>query len=176
MRSSFSLSRLLVVLSTLALLSACSGANPEAVPQQASSADVNVFLRDVLAVEPVLAYEDLVTRLGPPVRVSAEPVGASARPDTLRTLFYHGLEVALREAATAPSRVAFFALTGARYTSPEGLRVGYAEPQVIQVLGMPPQQESTQWLYEKEDPRSCVLVLFMEQKSISRMEWRFIDP
>jgi len=163
-----------MVLSGLLLLGACGGSPRVAAPQTAST-DVNAFLQEVLAAEPVLAYDDLVEALGSPVRVKAEPMaGANGAlpPDTLRTVSYYGLEVALQEGGS-PSRLAHLALTDARYTAPEGLRVGYAESEVLNVLGRPTRREAARLIYEKERPQACVLVVFLERRTISRMEWRF---
>ena len=66
-----------------------------------------------------------------------------------------------------------FALTDARYTSPEGLRVGFAESQVLSMLGLPTQRASAQMIYDKTDPQHCMLVVFLERRTVSRMEWRF---
>lgn len=163
------------VLSALLFVSACGGSSGTPVPQQATTADVNAFLEDALATVPTLGYEDLVELLGPPVRVKAEPMGpanAASQQDTLRTMIYYGLEVMFHEGATSP-RLAMVALTGARHTSPEGLRVGYAESEVLSALGLPTRREPTLLVYEKETPQPCTLMVFLEYQAISRMEWRF---
>ncbi len=165
------------LLGALLLLSACSGPQPEAAVQPpVTPAEVNVFLQEMLDGVSGLTYNDLVERLGSPVRVRAEPAASSNAlpPDTLRTLIYHGLELTVNEGASPPSvRPTRFALTDARYTSPEGLRVGYAESQVISTLGPPMQREPARLIYEKTDPQHCVLVVFLERRIVSRMEWRF---
>ncbi len=164
-----------VVLSVLFLVSACGGSSRTTAPQQAAPADINAFLQDALETAPRLAYDDLVARLGLPARVKTEPMAgpnAASQQDTLRTMIYYGLEVALHEGA-APSRLAHFALTDARYTSPEGLRVGYAESEVLSTLGRPTRREPALLVYEKETPQPCILMVFLEHRTISRMEWRF---
>ncbi len=165
------------LLGALLLLSACSGSAQLAVQQPVTPAEVNAFLEEVLETAPALSYSDLVERLGPPIRVKVEPAAppnAATPPDTLRTLIYLGLELTVTESATSvaspPTRVA---LTDARYTSPEGLRVGYAESQVLRTLGRPTQREPARLIYEKTDPQRCVLVVFLERSSVSRLEWRF---
>ena len=157
------------------LVSACSGSPQTTTSQQATSAEVTAFVQEALEAVPALGYDDLVARLGPPARIRAEPVtgtNATSAQDTLRTLIYYGLEVALHE-SEAPSRLTQVAFTDARYTSPEGLRVGYAESEVVSLLGLPTRREPTLLVYEKESPQHCVLMVFLEQRAISRMEWRF---
>ena len=159
------------VLSTLLLVSACGG-SPETIrPQQATTAEVSAFLQEALETEPVLGYDDLVARLGPPARVKAKPADGQ---DSLRTMIYYGMEVALHEGA-ASSRLVWVAFTGARYTSPEGLRVGYAESEVVNILGLPARREATLLVYEKETPQPCTLMVFLEHRAISRLEWRFSE-
>ena len=160
------------VLCALVLLSACGGSQrvgPEETASADGSTDVNGFLQEVLAGEQAYAYDDLVALLGRPVRVKAMPVAGT---DTVRTLTYYGLEVGLHEGAS-PSRLVHLALTGARYTAPEGIRVGYAESQVISILGLPTRREPAQLIYEKETPQHGVLIVFLERRTVSRMEWRF---
>ncbi len=161
-----------LVLSALVLLSACGGAQ-RAAPEDTASADettdVNGFLQEVMAGRQAYAYDDLVALLGRPVRVKTMPVAGT---DTVRTLIYYGLEVGLHEGAS-PTRLVHLALTGARYTAPEGIRVGYAESQVISTLGLPARREPAQLIYEKERPQECVMVVFLERRAVSRVEWRF---
>ena len=163
------------VLSVLLLVSACGGSSQTTAPQQATTADVNAFVQDALETVPTFGYDDLIARLGPPVRVKAEPMAganAASRQDTLRTMIYYGLEVAFHEGA-APSRLAHVALTDTRHTSPDGLRVGYAESEVLGALGLPTRREPTLLVYEKETPQPCTLIVFLEHRIISRIEWRF---
>ena len=160
------------LLCALVLVSACGGAQragPEEAAAPDGTTDVNGFLQEVLGSEQTYTYDDIVALLGPPVRVRAMPVAGS---DTVRTLIYYGLEVGLHEGASA-TRLVHLALTGARYTAPEGLRVGYAESQVISTLGLPTRRKPAQLIYEKKTPRLCILVVFLERRAVSRMEWQF---
>ena len=168
-----------LMLSALVALSACGGsqrvAPEQTTPEQAVSIDVNGFIQEVLAGAQAYAYDDVVSMLGRPARVKAMPLAGpsgSAPPDTVRTLIYYGLEVGLREGA-ASSRLVHLALTDARYTSPEGVRVGYAESQVLSTLGLPTRRAPAQLIYEKESPQHGVLLIYLERRAVSRMEWRF---
>ena len=165
--------RVCCVFGTLLLANACGGSGGTVGPSSAL-VDVKVFLQETLQAPPYLSYEELVTKLGPPVRVKAEPL-AGAASDTLRTVIYHGLELVLQEGAASSSRLAHLALTDARHTSPEGLRVGYAESQVLSTLGLPVRQEPAQLIYENKTPQPFTLVVLLEQRAVSRLEWHFAD-
>ena len=163
-----------LLLGVLVLVNACSGvqqAAPEQTPTPVTIAEVNRFLETVLAGEQTYAYDDLVALLGPPIRQSATPLAGA---DSVRTLVYYGLEVGLREGALPP-RLVHLALTAARYTAPEGLRVGYAERQVLSSLGRPARRAPAQLIYEKARPPGCLLVVFLERRVISRLEWQFAE-
>lgn len=157
----------------LLVVSACGGSR-SATSSMASTSDVNTFLQRVLETTPRLTYDDLVAQLGVPVREQAEAIDrpGAVQQDSLRTLIYYGLEVMLDERTSQLTRLA---LTGPRFTSPEGLRVGYAESQILSTLGRPTRQETTFLVYEKERPRPCVLMVILERDTVSRMEWRFTD-
>jgi len=161
------------LLAALLLVSACGGSR-RTVSSTVSTSDVNAFLQRVLETSPLLTYDDLIAQMGTPVREQAQAIDrpGAAQQDSLRTLIYYGLELMLDERT---SRLARFALTGPRFTSPEGLRVGYAESQVLSTLGRPTRQENTLLVYEKESPRPCVLMVLLERDAVSRMEWRFTD-
>lgn len=158
------------VLSTLFLASACGG-SAGTIESSATSQDVNTFLQELINKPPLLSYEELVGQLGPPVRVRTEVVPGQTT-DTLRTVFYYGLELALHE-GTAPARLTHLALTDARYTSPEGLRVGYAESQILSTLGLPARREAARLTYENERPQPFTLVVLLERHAVSRLEWHF---
>ncbi len=170
------------VLSGLLLLGACSGSRQgaaEADPAAASASapaptmGVTDFLAAALRGAPDLSYGALVERLGPPVRVKVAAAPGAGQTDTLRTAIYYGLEVDLHEATAPPaSRLARLALTDARYVAPNGLRVGYAYEHVLRLLGRPTKQTATELFYEQTDPRPHVLVLFLEHRAVSLIEWR----
>lgn len=173
-----SMPRLLCVLSALLLLGACaSSKNSGRETLSLTSAEVNTFIQEVIGEASSVAASDVLERLGPPVQVNAEAVADAARttaPDTLRTLIYYGLELSLYEpAAAATSSLWRMALTDARYTSPDGLRVGFAESQVYAVLGLPTRQEHSRYHYESTPSRPFDLTLIMERRVVSRIEWHF---
>ena len=166
-----------LLLGALLLVNACSGSQPEAVVQRSvTPAEVNAFLQEVIDGASSFTYDQYLQRLGPPVRVEAEPAASSTTtpPDTLRTLIYYGLELTL-DASPPAARPTRLALTDARFTSPEGLRVGYAETEVISTLGPPMKREPDRLIYEKAEPPGLVLMVFVERRAVSRLEWRFTD-
>lgn len=157
-------------------LSACSGGGTAPASSDQPSAtpeSVRTVLEDALSANPALAYTDLMARIGPPVRERAVPA-PEGTTDSLRTLIYYGVEFTypapLSAAATRPVHIA---LTDARFTSPEGLRVGYAQEQVRKTLGPPSRPDPTEWVYTKSEPVACRLVVFLEQNKVSRVEWQF---
>lgn len=154
---------------SLALLVASCGGPPAAAPgtRMVSTEAVRTLLADALDGTP-LTRGALTDRLGPPLRTRA------AGPDSLETLVYHGLELMLH--GTAPGGLARMALTDARYTSPEGLRVGYAHDYVRTTLGRPTEQAPARLLYAKPGPPPCTLVVYLEADKVSRLEWLFDPP
>ena len=161
---------LLCVWSLVGLLGACASAPPvveeEPVAATASGSD---FLADVMAAPKVIRQSELEALLGEPLRVETAPANASGT--TTKTVYY-GLEVGLHEQESMSS-VTWVAFTDARHTSPEGLRVGLAENSLLQMLGRPARQTSTQLFYEWTEPRPTTLVITMEQQAAVRLEWQF---
>ena len=160
------------------MLSACSGAGETTdVASQGpapTTGAVHAVLQEALGASPGLGQDDLVARIGPPVRERTVATAGDEDMDSLRTLIYYGLEISYpvggMEAGRRPTRMA---LTDARYTSPEGLRVGYAEGQVRKLLGPPLHQELSRWVYEKREPVVHDLIVLLEQHKVSRVEWHF---
>ena len=130
-------------------------------------ASPDVLLRHVELQGVTWSAEDVESVLGEPVRAEVQPAEGA---DSLRTLEYYGLEIGLVETG-ASSRVAFLALTDARYTAPEGIRVGFAEAQVLQSLGSPKRRVDDRWIYPDTGGRR--LVVFVEARVVYRIEWRF---
>ena len=126
-----------------------------------------MLLRQVEMQGATLSAEDVESVLGEPKRAEVQPVEGA---DSLRTLEYYGLEIGLTEAG-ALSRVIFLALTDARYTAPEGIRVGFAAAQVLQSLGSPMRREDDRWIYP--DTRGRRLIVFVDERVVYRIEWRF---
>ena len=127
--------------------------------------DVSSVLQDLAVGHAAYSYERITTTLGVPVR---EMRSESAAGDTLRTLMYFGFEIGIQEAT---SQVAHLALTDARYTPSEGVRVGYAESQVLRQFGPPLRRSEFEWAYDAGD--GVELIVFLKERSVSRLEWRF---
>lgn len=151
---------------------ACSGSQSAGLETEgpATSEVVTALMRDALADPAGFSYEALVARLGSPVRTRTG--AGTGAVDTLRTLVYYGVEFLLHE---SPGQVVLgaMALTDARYTSPEGLRVGYAQDVIRRELGPPSREDTGRLVYERTDPRPVSLVLLLEDRAVSRIEWVF---
>ncbi|HMB94164.1 MAG TPA: hypothetical protein VKP65_25165 [Rhodothermales bacterium] len=164
----------LCVLSLLLVLGACASTSDpspviETAGPTATIANVAAFLSDVMTQDPSFNRDDLVARLGEPVRAETEPANSAG---AATTAVYYGLEVGLQEEGNQSS-VSWIALTDARHTSPDGLRVGLAQNHILETLGRPTRQTSTRFFYEKTEPRPMTLVITLEQKAASRLEWQF---
>lgn len=161
------------VLGLLLVLGACASAPPPVVatdsPTTATTVNVSDFLADVMMRDLSLSQSDLAARLGEPVRIDTEPPSSSG---TMKTAVYYGLEVCLHEAGSQSS-VSWVALTDARHTAPDGLRVGLAQNHILEMLGRPTRQTPSRFFYEKTEPRPMTLVITLEQKAASRLEWQF---
>ena len=139
----------------MVLAQACSGSQQAAVEHR-PPLDVPGFLQTMVDRQVQVSTDEVTALLGAPVRI---------REAELRTIFdYYGLEVGFMS-----GRVAHVALVDARYTAPEGVRVGWAESQVLRLLGAPTRQASGLLEYEG----TTRLVLTVEQGVVSRVEWRF---
>lgn len=166
------------VLGCVALLAgpACSGPNPGAATDRPAptAAAVQATLDAALAGA-LLQPEAVHERLGLPVRVRSAPAAPPA--DSAHTLVYHGLEfVFLAGRSVSGPALSRVALTDARYTSPDGLRVGYARDFIRSTLGRPDAEAPGQITYEKAGPPACTLVILLEADKVSRIEWRFARP
>ena len=151
------------------LLWACASPQPtltETSPQVSQAAVVAGIFEDALTQPQALSESVLVDRLGPPVRTHAEPIPeAGAATDSLRTLVYHGVEFVCHAVTTSTDApLVRLALTDARFTSPEGLRVGYDLEAVRRSLGPPTEQAPTWMAYVNSGP-------LPQGRKVSRLEW-----
>lgn len=130
---------------------------------------VNAFLDEVvMSGRRSFPAGGLEARLGIPLRTTRKMVA----DDTLDVQQYYGLEVGVVRTSFG-AQVLSVALTGPRYAAPEGLRVGYAEREVLRRLGRPLQMASGTWTYSAREA-SQLLVEF-ENQAVSRLSWRFAD-
>ncbi len=110
-------------------------------------------------------YQDgeLSAQLGEPFRIVTSLSGV----DTLNVWRYFGIKIGLSR-TRAGGRVRFLALTDARFVAPEGIRVGYAESEVLRLLGLPEYTEPARWVYPSEAGR---LHVYFENSAVGRLEW-----
>lgn len=170
--------QVLSLIGVVLLISACGGSKKATVSAdraQMSSEEMTVFIEEVLNTGTAYAYNDMITRLGPPVRVRTRAMAdGNDSADSLRTAVYYGLEFSYYE-SNAPRRtfLAGLALTDARYVTPEGLRVGLAQAYISDYLGKPTREESTQLFYERTEPVPLQIVVTLEQRAVSHIAWEF---
>ncbi len=149
------MSKSCVLVGVVVFAQACSGSQ-QATVEHKPPIDVPGLLQIMVDRQAQVPPGEVTALLGAPVRV---------REAESRTTFeYYGLEVGFMS-----GRVGHVALVDARYTAPEGVRVGWAETQVLRLLGVPTRQARGVLEYEGV----ARLVLTVEQGVISRVEWRF---
>ncbi len=150
------------VVATCVLVS-CTG--PAEVAGGTKAADVNVFIDDVITGgRRYFSAGELEASLGTPLRTTRMLM----QNDTVEVQQYYGIEVGVGR-PPAGVRVMYMALTEPRYSAPEGLRVGYAEREVLRTLGPPSETASGSWTYTHEAAR---LLVYFENETVSRLVWR----
>jgi hypothetical protein len=137
------------------------------------------IIREALRTDGSVSYDELVRRLGPPLRTRATPTANAYQPDqtdTLRTLVYRGLEALVYDVSA--SRKTFlirFSLLTDRYATPEGLRVGDPSRRAIDLLGAPTRRNPAgdEWIYSESDAMPTAMVVTVQDQTITRIEWEF---
>ncbi len=129
------------------------------------AADVNAFIDEVVrGGRRSFSAGELVASLGDPVKTTRTLM----QSDTVDVQQYYGIEVGLGRSPSGV-RLMYMALTEPRYSAPEGLRVGYAEREVLRTLGTPSETASGSWTYTSEAAR---LLVHFENETVSRLAWR----
>ena len=130
---------------------------------------VNAFLHEVvMSGRRSYLAGGLEARLGIPLRTTRTTVA----DDTVDVQQYYGLEVGVVRTSSGV-QVLSVALAGPRYAAPEGLRVGYAEREVLRTLGRPLQMASGAWTYSTAE--ATLLLVEFENRAVSRLSWRFAE-
>ena len=128
--------------------------------------EVNAFLDELVSGgRRSFSAEELEARLGIPLRTTVAD-------DTMHVQQYYGLQVGVSRTRSGVE-VLFVALTGPRYRAPEGLRVGYAEREVLRTLGRPADTASGTWTYTT--PEAALLLVEFENRTVSRLAWKFAE-
>ena len=149
------------------LLVSCTGAAE--IGGDTMAERVNAFLDEVvMSGRRSFPAAGLEARLGTPLRTTRTTVA----DDTMDLQQYYGLEVGVVRTSSGV-QVLSVALTGPRYASPEGLRVGFAEREVLRTLGRPLQISSGTWTYSALE--ASLLLVEFEKRVVSRLSWRFAE-
>ena len=152
------------VFAALCLVS-CTGA--QEIAGGATAEGVNAFLDELVrGGRRSFPAGELEAWLGGPRRMTRTMVAEK----TLDVQQYFGLEVGVDRTVSGVD-VQFVALTGPRYTAPEGLRVGYAEQEVLRVLGRPSDMNASTWIFTTTE--DTLLLVEFENRTVSRITWKF---
>jgi len=151
---------------------------PAAIPAPPAPA-VAQLIHDALRTDGSISRPALLRRLGPPQRITAEPVQnqyGTGTTDTIRTLTYPGLRVMLYEATQSTrSFLIRLMLIDGRYASPEGLHVGMRPPQVIATIGPPTERDGMtgDLIYAERDSMPTALILTVRRGRVTTIAWEF---
>lgn len=136
-------------------VSACSHV-PEIPPS--GRVDVAGFMRQVDETQVAWTRESLEALFGSQPR--------ERQSGNERILIFYGIEITL-----TGSEISRIALIDARYTSPEGLRIGYARDMVRTALGPPPEGDTDTWHYRTE--HGTPIIVSWQADRIVRLEWHY---
>ena len=163
---------------TLSVEEAERAPEPTAVPAPPAPA-VSQLIHDALRTDGSISGPVLLRQLGPPERVTIEPIQnqyGSGATDTIRTLTYPGLRAMLYEATQSTrSFLIRLVLIDGRYASPEGLRVGMRPPQVIAAIGPPTERDTPagELIYAERESMPTALILTVRHGRVTQIAWEF---
>lgn len=153
-------------------------ADPEGIAGPPSDV-VSQLIQTALRADGSVSYRTLVQRLGTPQRVETRPIAnqyVRGQIDTVRTLVYPGVEALVYDVTReAKSFLVRLSLSSPRYTTPEGLRVGIQERQVIEKIGPPTRRNSAagELIYQETETPSTSLVVRVQDDRVVRIDWEF---
>jgi hypothetical protein len=144
-----------------------------------SSDVVSRLIQKALQSEGSVSYRTLVQRLGLPQRVETEPIAnqyVRGQVDTLRTLIYPGIEALVYDVANdSKTFLVRLSLSSARYTTPDGLRVGLRKTRVIEALGPPTRHDASagELIYQETEATPTSMVVRVRDGRVVRIDWEF---
>jgi hypothetical protein len=144
-----------------------------------SSDVVSQLIQQALRAEGSVSHQTLVRRLGAPQRVETRPIAnqyVRGQMDTVRTLIYPGIEALVYDVAhQEKSFLVRLSLSSPQYTTPEGVRVGIVEGDVIEKIGPPTRRNPTEGelIYQETGTPSTSLVVRVEANRVVRIDWEF---
>jgi len=121
----------------------------------------------------------LLRELGTPQRVETETVPnqyVRGQIDTLRTLVYSGIRATMYDVANeSKTFLVRLTLSTARYTTPEGLRVGLSKQRVIDLLGPPTRTSSSEGhlVYQETTSTPTSMLVQLQDNRVARIDWEF---
>lgn len=140
---------------------------------------VSRLIQQALQSDGSVSYRTLVQQLGAPQRVETRTVAnqyVEGQIDTLRTLVYGGIEAMVYDVANdSKTFLVRLSLSTARYTTPEGLRVGLNEERAIEVLGPPTRRNSStsELIYQETESTPTSMVLHIRNGRVVQIDWEF---
>lgn len=153
-------------------------ANPEEALGPPSDV-VSQLIQRALRADGGVSEQALVRQLGAPQRVETRPIAnqyVRGQVDTVRTLIYRGVEALVYDVTSeAKSFLIRLSLSSSRYATPEGLRVGIAEKQVIDKIGPPTRRNAAdgELIYQETETPATSLVVRIEDDRVVRIDWEF---
>ena len=160
------------------------GSRPEVQPgtgtaPQASNplgVDVETLLENAGNRDSETGQLSILDRLNEPKRVSAESRPNRHVPgqiDTLRTLHYDDVQIAVYEVSGGKEILQSVTVTGPSLIAPRGVEVGAGRPAVVDELGEPDEQDGEEYVYLDDGPMPTRFHIQFEGDTVRRMEWRF---
>lgn len=124
---------------------------------------------------PFLSEDDLVHRLGEPAAIRTETVANAydaGQTDTVRHLTYDGLSLSIYEVADTHKSILYhIELTSGRYLSPEGVRIGQPQQDVLRTLGNPTLRAADHYVYAGSEAHPVDLVVSLSDGRVSQLAW-----
>jgi hypothetical protein len=111
--------------------------------------------------------------------VEREPIAnqyVRGQMDTLHTLVYTGIEALVYDVTNEEKTfLVRLSLSSSQYTTPEGLRVGLPEGDVIDKLGPPTRRNASQGelIYQEKKPKPTSLMVQVQNGRVVQIDWEF---
>jgi len=153
---------------------------PEPTAEAGPPADaVTQLIQEALRTDGNLSYNTLLRRLGAPRTTEKRPVPnqyVDGQVDTLRTLVYTGLEALVYDVADdTTSFLVRLSLSSTQYATPEGVRVGLSEKQVLDEIGAPTRRNASEGelIYQESGSMPTSMVVRVRDGRVVRIDWEF---
>jgi hypothetical protein len=149
-------------------------------PPQAVVITPNVPLQSLidanLQMQPEVERPVVLEQLAPPLleqRIAYPNHHISGQIDTIRVLYYDGLELAIYEVGHSNKAfIIYLKVTLPYYETAEGLQVGKTRAEVETILGTPEATKACTSTYTLSDAGDQLLVTYQDNR-VMRLEWQF---